>query len=106
MRAHIYPWIMLLLLTGCAQPPLVTGRPSAALSPDSVEIFYARRPVCRYEVVAELSASGYVSLASMFARMRRDAATLGANALYVVHTQQTAMKEFLGSARAIRCLAG
>ena len=106
MRTFLYSWILVLALVGCAQTPLVTGRPSAALSPDAVEIFYPRRPACRYEVVAELSASGYVSLASMFARMRRDAATLGADGLYVVHTQQTSMKEFLGSARAIRCLAG
>ena len=106
MQAHFYPLIVVLALAGCAQPPLVTGRPSAAVNPDAVEIFYTRRPTCRFEVVAELSASGYVSLASMFARMRRDAATIGANGLYVVHTQQTAMKEFLGSARAIRCQAG
>ena len=106
MRTHVYCLMIALILAGCAQPALVTGRTAAALNPDSVEIYYARQPACRFEIVAELSASGYVSLASMFARMRRDAAALGANALYVVHTQQTEMKEFLGSARAIRCLAG
>lgn len=106
MRSNIYPLMLSLILAGCAQPALVTGRISAALNPDSVAIYYARQPACRFEIVAELSASGYVSLASMFDRMRRDAAGLGANALHVVHTQQTEMKEFLGSARAIRCLAG
>ncbi len=93
-----------LLLAACMQPPLIVGTSGAAVDPEQVAVFYARRPACRFETVAELSASGYFSLRSMFDNLRRDAAALGADAIYVVHTQQTEMKEFLGAAKAIRCL--
>ena len=104
-RPMIVTLLACLMLVACAQPPLITGRPGAAVDSSEVAIYYAQRPVCRFETVAELSASGYFSLQSMFSSMRRDAAVLGADAVYVVHTQQTEMKEFLGSAKAIRCLS-
>jgi hypothetical protein len=36
--------------------------------------------------------------------MRQHAARVGASGLYVLQTQQLEIKEYLGTARAIRCL--
>ena len=105
LRLNLMILLASLMLGACMHPPLIVGRPGAAVDPAEVGIFYARRPTCRYETLAELSASGYFSLRSMFDNLQRDAAALGADAVYVVHTQQTEMKEFLGSAKAIRCLS-
>ncbi len=49
---------------------------------------------------------GYLSLQSMVAKMRQQAAEVGASGVYVLETQQSSMKDFRGSAKAIRCLAG
>jgi hypothetical protein len=37
--------------------------------------------------------------------MQKQAAMVGANGLYVLHTQQLDVKEYLGTAKAIRCLS-
>ncbi|MDJ0776239.1 MAG: hypothetical protein QNJ85_00150 [Gammaproteobacteria bacterium] len=105
LRPMITLLISSLVLAACVQPPVVIGRPGNALDPNEVSIFYTQRPTCRFETVAELSASGYLSLQSMFSNLRRDAAALGADGVFVVYTQQTEMKEFLGTAKAIRCLS-
>ena len=105
IRPTIVLLISSLVLAACMQPPVVIGRPGTALDPAEVAIFYTQRPNCRFETVAELSASGYWSLQSMFSNLRREAAALGADGVFVVYTQQTEMKEFLGTAKAIRCLS-
>ena len=92
------------LLSGCLQPPLVVGQPRAAIAPDDVVVYYIDRPACAFETVAWLQVEGgYFSLQSMLTKMRSEAANLGASGLYVLQTQRSDMKEFSGSARAIRC---
>lgn len=104
------PLILILVLSclglgGCAQPALVVGQTSAIIDSGDVVIYYAERPRCNFETIAHLRAiGGYYSLDSMFRNMRRQAAELGATGLYVLHTQQLALKEYLGTAKAIRCL--
>ena len=57
------------------------------------------------ETIAWMQAEGgYISLNSMLEKMRDQAAELGASGLYVLQTQRSEMKEFGGSAKAIRCL--
>lgn len=92
-------------LDGCTERALVIGQPSAGIDSGDVIIYYTERPRCNFETVAHLRAiGGYYSLDSMFMNMRRQAAELGASGVYVLHTQQLAIKEYLGTAKAIRCL--
>jgi hypothetical protein len=93
------------LLLGCAAPALVVGQPKASIANDDVVVYYIDRPRCNFETVAHIRVTGgYFSLDSMFKDMRQQAATLGASGLYILHTQQLDVKEFLGTAKAIRCL--
>lgn len=92
-------------LYGCVEPALVVGQPGPALASGEVDIYYAERPRCDFETVAHFRASGgYLTLAAMFRHMRIDAAKLGAGGLYVVETSRLDSGEFIGTAKAIRCL--
>jgi len=93
------------LLNACSQPPLVVGQSSAPIAVEDVVVYYVERPRCDFETIAHLQATGgYYSLESMFRNLRRQAAELGASGLYVLQTQQLDVKEYLGTAKAIRCL--
>lgn len=93
------------LLAGCMQPALVIGPQRAAIASEDVVIYYADRPHCRFETIAHIQAEGgFFSLQTMFGNMRRQAAEIGASGLYVLQTQRSEMKEYSGSAKAIRCL--
>ena len=94
-----------LLVSGCAEPPLVIGQPAASTDSRQVVIYYIDRPKCDFETLAHIRVTGgYFSLKSMLARMQKQAAGVGADGLYVLHTQQLDVKEYLGTAKAIRCL--
>jgi hypothetical protein len=94
-----------LFLHGCVEPALVVGQPSAAVDSETVDIYYIDRPHCNFETIAHINVTGgYFSLQAMLRSMRREAAELGAEGLYVQHTQQINTREFLGTARAIRCV--
>ena len=96
--------LLCLCLGGCAEPTTIIGQPTAAINAEDVVIYYAEKPGCNFETVAWIQGGAYLSLQSMFVKMRLEAAQIGASGLYIVHTQQTEMKEFLGTAKAIRCL--
>ncbi|MEM7564924.1 MAG: hypothetical protein AAF353_18030 [Pseudomonadota bacterium] len=92
------------LLSACAAPPMVIGQPRASIDETDVVIYYIERPQCNFETVALLEISGgYFSLQRLLAKMRNQAAELGASGLYVTHTQQLDLKEYVGTAQAIRC---
>ncbi|MDH3762718.1 MAG: hypothetical protein OEU50_17200 [Gammaproteobacteria bacterium] len=94
-----------LFLSGCVEPSMVVGQPSAAVASEAVDVYYIERPNCNFETIAHINVSGgYFSLQAMLRNMRREAAELGADGLYVQQTQQLNTREFLGTARAIRCL--
>ena len=96
-----------MLIAACATPPLVVGPPRAPLADDDVVVYFIDRPRCNFETLAHLRVEGgYLSLQSMVDKMRAQAADLGASGVYVLETQQSSMKDFRGSAKAIRCLAG
>ena len=96
---------LLYLLSGCAQPPLLVGQPSAAIPAEQVVVYFPDRPSCDYETVAHIQIhGGHLSLESMFQKMRQQAAEIGADGLYVFYTQRMEIREYLGNAKAIRCL--
>ncbi len=94
------------LLAACAEPPLLVAPPGPALAAGEVTGYYPDRPRCDFVTVAHIRVDGgYYSLDSMFRKMRQQAAEVGADGLYVLHTQQMAIKEYQGTAKAIRCLS-
>ena len=91
-------------LSGCMSS-LIVGEPDPAVSSNEVVIYFVERPSCNFETIAHIKAeAGYFTLASMMEGMRQEAARVGASGLYVLHTQQTPVREYLGTAKAIRCL--
>ncbi len=97
--------VSIFALTGCIEPAMIVGQPGASVDPEEVVVYYIDRPRCNFETIAHIRVSGgYLTLDSMFKNMRRQAAMVGASGLYVLHTQQLNIKEYLGTAKAIRCL--
>lgn len=92
-------------LSACVESSIIVGQPGPALVSEEVEMYYVQRPRCDFETVAHIRVSGaYFTLESMFRKMRREAAELGADGLYVLETRKLDTREFLGTAKAIRCL--
>ena len=107
MKSFLFLTLLLssLLLTGCAEPPLVIGQPVVSSNSQQVTIYYIDRPSCNFETLAYIRVTGgYFTLRSMLAKMQKQAAGVGADGLYVLYTQQLDVKEYLGTAKAIRCL--
>ena len=95
----------LYLLPGCTLPPLMVAPAGPAVPPEQVVIYFPERPRCDFETLAHLQVKGnYLSLESMFRKMRQQAAEIGADGLYVLHTRRMDISEYLGNAKAIRCL--
>jgi len=93
------------LLSGCVETSVIAAQPGASLPSDVVRVYFIERPRCNFETIAHIRVSGgFVTLASMLRSMRKRAAKLGADGLYLRHTQQLNTREFLGTASAIRCL--
>ncbi len=94
-----------LFLSGCAEPVMIVGQPAAAVASEAVDIYYIERPNCNFETIAHIKVTGgYFSLQAMLSSMRQEAAQVGADGLYVLQSQQLLNREFLGTAKAIRCL--
>lgn len=99
--------LMMLFGHGCADPALVVGPPRTAVASEDVTVYFIDRPRCNFETLAHIRVQGgYLSLQSMVDKMRKQAAEVGASGVYVMQTQQSSLKDFRGSAKAIRCLAG
>lgn len=97
--------LLLSLFSGCASPPLIIAKPGEPSASETVEIYYLSRPPCDFETIAHIQIQGwYFTLDSLLRNMRRQAAAVGANGLYVLQTQQLEMKDYTGTAKAIRCL--
>lgn len=91
---------------GCVQPILVVGEQSASVDPEKVKVFYAKRPDCEFDTIGYITVEGgYYSLATLLQRMRVHAAEIGADAIYVTETRRLDIFDYIGSARAIRCLS-
>lgn len=93
-----------MMLVGCAHPITLTGLSGPEIDSDSVAIYYPDRPSCNFDTLGIIYIEGgYYSLASLLTKMQSQAAEVGASAVYVLHTQRLDIKEYLGSAKAIRC---
>jgi hypothetical protein len=107
MTKYLKPVLILFsgVLFGCVEPALVVGNRGEPIAAEAVAVYYIDRPQCHFETIAHLRVTGgYYSLESMFSNMRKQAAELGANGVYVLYTQQSNIKEYFGTAKAIRCL--
>ena len=94
------------LMSACSVPALVVGQPGVETDIEKVQIHLYERPACNFDTIALIRVEGgYYSLAMMLNAMRRQAAEVGAGGLYVLHTEQLELKEYIGSAKAIRCLS-
>ena len=91
-------------LTACVYTAVVS-QPGPAINSEEVTVYFIERPSCDFETIAHIKVTGgYFTLKSMVGGMRQRAAMVGADGLYVLQTQQLAIKEYLGTAKAIRCL--
>ena len=107
MKYRLIPALLIIVavLGGCAESTLLIGQPGAVIAGEDVVVYYIDRPRCNYETVAHIRVNGnYYSLRSMLDFMRSKAGELGASGLYVLQTQQLDIKDYLGTAKAIRCL--
>ncbi len=94
------------LTLACSAPALIVGQPGEKTASENVQVFFIERPQCNFDTIALISIEGgYYSLAMMVNAMRRQAAEVGASGLYVLHAEQLELKEYFGSAKAIRCLS-
>ena len=95
---------MLILLVSCAHPITLIGTAEPTVDRKLVTIYYPDRPACNFDTVGIIYIEGgYYSLVSMLVKMQSQAAEVGATAIYVLHTQRLDIKEYIGSAKAIRC---
>ncbi len=95
------------LLAGCASEPFVTGRVGEPVSAESVVIYYINKPDCDYETIAYLVMERPLySRQALADALRNQAAELGASAVYIEQTQRLPGREYVGTARAIRCITG
>ena len=107
MRNYLIAVLLLpnFALSGCVSSTLVVHETGPALTTNEVVVYYIDRPSCNFETVAHIRVEGgFFSLAMMVEGMRKEAANAGADGLYVMHTQRTSVREYLGTAKAIRCL--
>ena len=106
MVAKLLIYMIMLGLLACANnSTLVIGPVSDAVKSREVEIYYANNPACEYVVVALMEIPGHhYSRASLIEAFRVKAASLGATAIQISHMQKIGASEYLGSARAIRCV--
>ena len=96
---------LFLVLTACAKPIVMVGMASESIDPDEVRLYYPHRPKCEFETIGYLEVNGgYYSRASLFAKMQDQAAEIGADGVYVTEARQLDIFEYVGTARAIRCL--
>jgi|GEM_PF-607172 len=107
MQARHLQWLLLPVLAGCAGNSVIsTGNAGPEVEPDQVRLSFSQREPCTYEVIAHIEITGgYFSRESILQAFRRKAAPFGADAVQVHYLQKRDVSEFLGQARAIRCVA-
>jgi hypothetical protein len=98
--------VLALLLVGCGQQSTLVLREAAPVDDTEQFVTYLNRvPACDFEVIAHLhSKGGFTSADGLVEDFRRQAKALGANALSVEYIQRTDVNQYIGNARALRCL--
>ena len=98
--------LMMPLLSACAGTSVMqTAQPGPAVEPEQVRVSFAMREPCDFEVIGQIEIAGwYFRRESIVEAFREKAAGLGAHAVQIHYLQKRDISEFIGQARAIRCL--
>ncbi|MFT5505978.1 MAG: hypothetical protein ACI822_001438 [Gammaproteobacteria bacterium] len=106
IRRAIFITLASLLVASCASDPLIVGAIGKAQRSEDITVYFVTRPDCNFQTIAWIQIEGgYFSPGSMINEMREQAAEIGAGGLYVLHTAQSELKDYSGTAKAIRCLS-
>ena len=108
MMLNLWHFLFFILTTtltaSCASGPLIVGPLGATQKLEDITVYFVSRPQCNFQTIAWIQIEGgYFSQNSMINEMREQAAEAGAGGLYVLHTAQSEMKDYSGTAKAIRC---
>ncbi len=96
------PW----LVTACASDSaIISGPVYPPLQRSEVAVYLNQPPGCEFAVIAHPQAKGgYLKRDSLITGFRQQAADLGANAVEIIDIQLIGSSEYMGSARALRCI--
>jgi hypothetical protein len=107
MQGRYLLFLLLPVMAACAGNSMIrTGKAGEEVEPDQVRLSFSQREPCAYEVIAHIEITGgYFSRESILQAFRSKAARVGADSVQVHYLQKRDVSEFLGQARAIRCVA-
>jgi hypothetical protein len=100
-------WLLSLpLISACVGNSVITtGTLGDEIDAEDVRVYFAYEAACEHEVIGIIEVNGlHFSRESITDRFRAKAAMLGANAVHINYLQKRDVGEFLGQARAIRCV--
>ena len=95
---------MLLLISSCSTIDVYRYKEMPEIDEADVIVYYGNYPSCEYSLIAQMEVSGsYFSKSAILSAFKQKAAALGANGVVVDYLTQSTMKEYSGTAEAIRC---
>ena|SRR6266545_7774927 len=96
--------VALTALCACAGPRIaLTGKTSAPISKESVQVYLNSRPTCRFEEVGLLEVREAWGLESLLDGFKTKAAEVGADGVDVSQIDKHPLGVYRGTAVAIRC---
>ena len=105
MRTGLYLFIVWLVSACVSDSMIISGPVYPPLERSEVVVYLGQAPGCEFAVVAHLQAQGgYLKRDSLITGFRQQAADVGANALQIIDIQRIGTSEYVGSARALRCI--
>ena len=98
--------IIVWLVSACASHSVIISGPLyPPLQRSDVVVYLGQAPGCEFEVIAHLEVQGgYLKRDSLITGFRQQAADLGANVVEIIDIQRIGSSEYMGSARALRCI--
>lgn len=107
MKKLFYLPVLFVLLhqASCNQGIVTYDGEGLEIEEDSVRVYYIDFPKCDYSVMGHIQVNGGVyTLDGLFDDFRSQAAEVGADGVVVINAQRMDIKQYYGSAKAIRCL--
>lgn len=98
--------ILLLTLTSCARKDiLVIGEVYPEIEVDTVAVYLMDKPACDFNVIATIKIPGDIySQSGLVNSFKSVAADLGAPIIQVTSSRKINVTEYMGTARALRCV--
>ncbi len=93
---------VVVLLVGCASST-VTGRAHPPISENDVRVWFSGRPDCSLEEIGFISVPYSVGQSMMVSALKKEAAAIGANHVFVTAVNSNRNLEYSGGALAGRC---